>query len=290
MASVAEPVGAPRRSATPLFLGAVGLVAGLSSGFLGIGGGLIIVPALTLVIGYPIKRAVGASLGTIVLMSLVGALVEFVSKGANIYWSLAAVVTAGSLIGARLAARILPKLPERTLRVLFAASLLVASYRMLTCLGPTAGLGLLTFADGPYLGYLLALPIGLFGGLTSTLFGLGGGIVTVPGLTLLFGDVSFHAARATSLATIAPTSSFGAYQHRRLGTLDLDLVKRMSPMAALGAVLGVIGVNQIPPAPCRVVFALLLVAVALRLLVAMRERPVRPGPRPTLQPGTLTAR
>ena len=278
MKSILESVTTLSASATPLFLGSVGLVAGLCSGFLGIGGGLIIVPALTLLADYPIKRAVGASLGTIALVSVVGVVVEFVAKGTDIYWLLAIVVSAGSLVGARLAARMLAKLPDRTLRVLFAASLLVASSRMLACLRPTSALGFLTLADHAYLGYALAMPVGFLGGLTSTLFGLGGGIVTVPGLTLLFGDVSFHAARATSLLTIVPTSGFGAHQHSRLGTLDLGLVKQMLPMAVLGVVLGVIAANHIPPAPCRVVFAVLLIVVSVQLLVPARKRPAVAGP------------
>jgi uncharacterized protein len=282
MNSVGDSAMAPATSATPLFLGSLGFVAGVCSGFLGIGGGLVIVPALTLLVGYPIKRAVGASLGTIVLVSSIGVLVEFMIEGANIQWSLAIVVTAGSLVGARLASRILPKISERTLRILFAASLLIAAYRMLTCLQATSSLGLFTLAGHAYFGYALALPVGLLGGLTSTLFGLGGGIVTVPGLTLLFGDVSFHAARATSLLTIVPTSGFGAHQHSRLGNLDLGLVKQMLPMAILGSVLGVIAVNHIPAAPCRIVFVLLLIVVTVRLLVPARERARQP--RPTLQP------
>jgi uncharacterized protein len=281
MNSVGDSAMTPATSATPLFLGSLGFVAGVCSGLLGIGGGLVIVPALTLLVGYPIKRAVGASLGTIVLVSSIGGLAEFMI-GANIQWSLAIVVTAGSLVGARLASRILPKISERTLRILFAASLLIAAYRMLTCLQATSSLGLFTLADHAYFGYALALPVGLLGGLTSTLFGLGGGIVTVPGLTLLFGDVSFHAARATSLLTMVPTSGFGAHQHSRLGNLDLGLVKQMLPLAILGSVLGVIAVNHIPAAPCRIVFALLLIVVTVRLLVPARER--APQPRPTLPP------
>jgi uncharacterized membrane protein YfcA len=254
-----------------MFLATLGFIAGVSSGFLGIGGGLIIVPALTLMLGYPIKRAVGASLGTIVGVSLIGAATELLVKRSNIHWALAVIITAGSVVGARLAARLLVRLPEHTMRMLFAASLLIAAYRMLACLRPAAAAGLFTLANHPYAGYAVALPVGLLGGLTSTLFGLGGGIVTVPGLTLLFGDVSFHAARATSLVTMMPTSSFGARHHYRLGTLDLGLVKQMLPTAVLGALVGVFAVNHIAPGPCRAAFAVVLLAVAVRLLIPARR-------------------
>jgi len=269
-----------------MFLAILGFIAGVSSGFLGIGGGLIIVPALTLMLGYSIKRAVGASLGTIVGVSLIGATTELLVKRSNIHWALAVIITAGSVVGARLAARILVKLPENTMRMMFAASLLIAAYRMLACLRPTAALGLFTLANHPYAGYAVALPVGLLGGLTSTLFGLGGGIVTVPGLTLLFGDVSFHAARATSLVTMMPTSSFGARHHYRLGTLDLGLVKQMLPTAVLGALIGVFAVNHISPGPCRAVFAVVLLAVAVRLLIPARRESRREGTRRLLPTGS----
>lgn len=252
-----------------MFLASLGFIAGLSSGFLGIGGGLIIVPALTLMLGDSVKRAVGASLGTIVGVSLIGAATELLVKRSNIHWGLAVIITAGSLVGARLAARILVKIPEHTLRMLFAASLFIAAYRMLACLRPSAAVGLFTLTNHPYVGYAVALPVGVVGGLTSTLFGLGGGIVTVPGLTLLFRDVSFHAARATSLVTMMPTSTVGARHHSRLGTLD-RLVKLMLPTGVLGALIGVFAVNHIPSGPCRAAFAIVLLAVAVRLLMPAR--------------------
>ena len=208
--------------------------------------------------------------GTIVGVSLIGAATELLVKRSNIHWGLAVIITAGSLVGARLAARILVKIPEHTLRMLFAAALFIAAYRMLACLRPSAAVGLFTLTNHPYVGYAVALPVGVVGGLTSTLFGLGGGIVTVPGLTLLFRDVSFHAARATSLVTMMPTSTVGARHHSRLGTLDLGLVKLMLPTGVLGALIGVFAVNHISPGPCRAAFAIVLLAVAVRLLMPAR--------------------
>ena len=261
---------------SPVSLGAVGLVSGACSGFLGIGGGLIVVPALTLMAGYPIKSAVAASLATMAVVAAIGSVVELTMTGGSIHWSLAAIVVLGSLAGVRIAGWLLPKLPERTLRLAFAASLLVASGRMVWAAG--AGMGWLTVADESYVAEAFALPVGVIAGLTSTLFGLGGGIVTVPGLTMLFSDVSFHAARATSLVAIVPTAVSGAYQHRRLGTLDLGVVKGLLPMAIVGAIAGVVAVNHVPTGPCRLVFGALLVGVAFKLLA---QRPKSEGGKTT---------
>lgn len=264
----------------PMTLAALGLVAGLGSGFLGIGGGLILVPGLVLLFSCPIKRAVGVSLATIVVVSLVAVLVELALKGVNLYWTMALALTVGSFVGSTAGARLMPHLPERTLRVLFAVCLLLASYRMLTC-SHTGADGSLTAlgAGSPF----VALPIGVLGGLTSTLFGIGGGVVTVPCLSLFFRDIPFHAARATSLATILPTSTLGAYHHHRLGNVDLAMVRRLIPTALAGAIAGVALANFLPPGPCRTAFALFLVLVALRLLVIGRAAVPKAVPQPIPQ-------
>src|SRR5262245_60409110 len=83
----------------PLTLATLGLLAGLGSGFLGIGGGLILVPGLMLGFSYPIRRAVGASLATVVLVSLVAVIAEVVVKGTNIHWTMALALAAGSIGG-----------------------------------------------------------------------------------------------------------------------------------------------------------------------------------------------
>jgi uncharacterized protein len=252
-----------------LYLAPLGIGAGFLSGFLGIGGGLVIVPALMLGLGYPIKRAVGISLATIVPVSMVAVLTDLGVKRGNIHWTMALILTAGSLLGSVLGARLLRRLPDTPLRLLFGSALLIAAYRMMPSL-TVGGSGLMMLGEHPGVADALALPIGVLAGVSSTLFGLGGGIVTVPCLSVLFRDVSFHAARATSLVTIMPTSAFGALQHQQMGTVDFAVVRRLIPTAVFGAVLGVVSVNYIAAGPCRTVFAAFLVLTALRLLLGRR--------------------
>lgn len=278
---------------TSLFLAALGIGAGFCSGFLGIGGGLVIVPALMLGLGYPIKRAVGISLATIVPVSIIAVLTDLSVKRGNIQWTMALALTLGSLLGSLLGARLLRRLPDTPLRLLFASALLLAAYRMMPAFG-VSGSGLMLFGEHPGIGDTLALPIGALAGVSSTLFGLGGGIVTVPCMSLLFRDVAFHAARATSLVTIVPTSAFGALQHQRMGTVDLPVVRRLMPTAVIGAVLGVVSVNYVAAGACRTVFAVFLAVTAARLLRGQRpadapSAPVSTGPRTDHRPIVKTA-
>jgi len=99
----------------------IGLAAGLISGLLGIGGGLIMVPLLAGVLGMPLKRALGTSLAAIVVLVIPGALVHWALG--NIDWAIALVLVVGSVAGARLGARIALGTRERTLRLIVAGFL-----------------------------------------------------------------------------------------------------------------------------------------------------------------------
>lgn len=253
-----------------VLLAGLGLAAGFFSSFLGIGGGLVIVPFLMVVFHYPIKRAVGTSLGTIVLVSLVGVAAESAVKWTNIHWVMGIVLTLGSLVGSWLGGKVLVRVADLPLRVAYTGFLIFAAYRMFVSAQAHDGAGILTLANSPVAAAALAVGAGVLAGLSSVLFGIGGGIVMVPALSLLFREFPFHAARATSLVTIVPTSAYGAYQHRSMGTVDLSVVKRLIPTGLVGAVLGVISVNRLPARPCRLIFAAFLLVAAARLLTLPR--------------------
>src|SRR5262245_44933456 len=265
-------------------LAALGLVAGFSSSFLGIGGGLVIVPVLMIAWHYNLKKAVGTSLATIVLVSLVGVVTEALVKWSNIHWTMALVLTCGSLAGSWAGGRALPHLPETPLRIAYCLFLGFSAYRMFAAARAGEGTGALELSSAPVLGVAVALAAGAAAGLSSVLFGIGGGAVIVPALSLLFRDVPLHAARATSLVTIVPVSLFGAAQHRRLGNIERGAVRWLVPMGLLGAVAGVLVVNRLPARPCRIAFGVFLVAAAVRLLT-LRARP--PAPRPAPQEPAL---
>ena len=252
-------------------LAALGLAAGFASSFLGIGGGLVIVPVLMIAWGYSLKKAVGTSLATIVLVSLVGVTTEALVKWSNIHWSLALVLTVGSLAGSWVGGKALPYIPETPMRVAYSAFLGFSAYRMFAAARAGEGMGSLELASAPVAAAAVAIAAGALAGLSSVLFGIGGGVVMVPALSLLFRDIPFHAARATSLVTIVPVSLFGAVQHRRLDNVETRAVRWMVPAGLAGAVAGVLVVNRLPARPCRIAFGVFLIAAAVRLLTLRRE-------------------
>jgi uncharacterized membrane protein YfcA len=103
---------------------ALGAATGLYSGFLGLGGGFILVPMLTRLFGMPIKRAIGTSLAAIAILAIPGSITHYVLGHIDLVLALglALGVVPGVLVGARLTAAA----KERTLTVAFAGLLVFA--------------------------------------------------------------------------------------------------------------------------------------------------------------------
>jgi hypothetical protein len=114
--------------ASPIQIGAVGFAAGFVSGLLGIGGGIVMVPAFTTLFGVPLKRALGTSLLCMAAFVIPGTLAHW--QLGHIDWAIFLVVVLGVVPGARLGARIALGAREHALRVAVGAFLLVvaASY------------------------------------------------------------------------------------------------------------------------------------------------------------------
>jgi len=96
---------------------ATGALAGLIAGFLGIGGGIILVPMMVGLLGLEQHRAHGSSLAVILPIAIIGAIV-YALRG-DINWTLAAVIGSGSVIGVVAGAKLMMKVPANRLRQLF---------------------------------------------------------------------------------------------------------------------------------------------------------------------------
>lgn len=113
---VDQPVDADVRSSWVVLM-ALGVVAGFVAGVLGVGGGIILLPAFTSLLGLPVRKAVAASLVAVAIFS-VPALVTHAING-NIVWMLAIPLMVGVIPGARLGSRLTVGASERTVRLVF---------------------------------------------------------------------------------------------------------------------------------------------------------------------------
>ncbi len=114
-----------RLRSTPLTFAGIGLIAGLISGLLGIGGGIVMVPLMAGWLGMPLKRVLGTSLATIVVLVIPGTIVH--AALGHIDWAIFAVVVIGAVPGARIGANLALGTREHTLRLLVGSFMLIVA-------------------------------------------------------------------------------------------------------------------------------------------------------------------
>jgi uncharacterized protein len=108
----------------------IGLVAGIASGFFGIGGGLVMVPALVYFFHFTQHKAQGTSLAVLTLpVVILGALKYYNEKNVDVYMAL--FIAISFVLGAYLGASIVTKMPSLTLQRIFGLLLLFFSIRMI---------------------------------------------------------------------------------------------------------------------------------------------------------------
>lgn len=116
----------------------VGMFAGALSGLLGVGGGIIFVPALLLLVRLNIHEAIGVSLAVIVPTALAGVMTHY--RAGNVDLKLAVLVAAGGVLGGVLGASLAAHVPAETLKKIFGGFLIIVGVSML--LGWTTKLSL----------------------------------------------------------------------------------------------------------------------------------------------------
>ena len=123
---------------------------------------------------------------------------------------------------------------------------------------------------------LLAGAIGLVAGVLAGLFGVGGGILFVPTLTLVLGLTQIH-AEASSLLAILPTAVAGAWRQRRNGNVRWKPALIIGLSAIIGVEAGVQVAEALPEHALRRLFGVLMLAVAAQLAWRTLRKPPYPS-------------
>lgn len=115
--------------------------------------------------------------------------------------------------------------------------------------------------------FIVAGLIGLVSGVTSGLFGVGGGIIMVPAMLLLLSPPirDIKQAIGTSLIVIIPTAVVGSIKHFSQGNVEWRTALALVPLAIIGGYLGAWLTQHIPAENLKRAFGLFLVVVGLRL-------------------------
>jgi uncharacterized membrane protein YfcA len=241
----------------------LGVVAGFLGGLFGVGGGILIVPALVLFMHMDQRLAHGTSLAA-VLPIAVASLIGYTLED-KVDWPVGVLLAIGAVGGAVIGTHILHVLPQRVLGYVFAGFLLLTAVRLIADHSSAVGRSDLTVGRGA----LLVL-IGLITGILAGLLGVGGGIVMVPAMIVLFG-IPAVVAKGTSLAVIVPTAVMGTWRNRTKHNTDL----RIAAVVGMAGIVSAFAASQVSvglsETTSNVLFAVLLAAVAVRMLLQLRS-------------------
>ncbi len=115
---------------------------------------------------------------------------------------------------------------------------------------------------------LTAIPVGFFAGL----FGIGGGLITVPFLFYIFSSLEFdqsyimHLAVGTSFAIIVPTSIASVLTHQKFNAVDVDIVKSYGIHVIIGVIFGAIFAASLDTKSLILFFTTVIYLLAIYLL------------------------
>lgn len=233
----------------------VGIAGGVLSGLVGVGGGIIFVPALVYLAGWNIEEAVAASLGIIVFSSISGVIRSSYSND-PVDWKSAGLLSITGAPSALLGVAIHQAVSEEVVQVSFSILLLVLAL-------PTARGRKDVDGGGRTLPLPAVLAFGAAVGTLSGLLGVGGGVVMVPLLVLGLG-LETKRAVSTSLAVVILTGLVGVSGYLYTGFDELSTLPPLIVGAVFGALLGVRIRDWVPSNALRVGFAVLMLFIALR--------------------------
>lgn len=251
---------------------ALGASTGFAAGLLGIGGGMLMVPFMTMLLSrvgmpseYIVQVAIATSLTTIVFTSI-SSVRAHDARGA-VRWPIVRALVPGIALGAIAGAQVAGAIPGRLLAAVFGAFIGFSAVRMFA--GGTPG------ADRDLPGRAGMSTAGGLIGVVSALLGAGGGFITVP--FLVRRKVPIQAAVATSAACGLPIAVAGTLGYLwagwhlplpsgTVGYVYLPALAAISAASVLTAPWGARTAHALPTATLRRVFALLLLALAAYML------------------------
>lgn len=256
-----------------LLYGCTGLITGVLAGLMGVGGGLVIVPALTMIFtaqGFPHEylahTVLGTSLASIIFTSISSFRAHHKRGGVN--WRIVRDITLGILVGTFCGSWVAAQLSTNFLKIFFAIFLLLVAAQMFLDFKPKAS------RDMPgVVGTNLA---GLLIGLVSALVGIGGGSMSVP--FMIWCNVDTRNAIGTSAAIGFPIAIAGAAGYLinglkvtglpefSLGFIYLPALLGVALLSITTAPLGAKLAHTLPIPVLKKGFAALLVLMAVRML------------------------
>jgi uncharacterized protein len=257
-----------------LLLPLLGFLIAIVSSMAGVGGGIFFVPILTLGYGFLPVHAVGTSL-MVIIFGGISASLGFAWQKRIFYKTglmLAVTTVPGSIIGAILAT----ELPGELLGLVFGVFLVIVAVRLLMVSdvlrknrSQKQARKVVEHENDLFLDkkrLAVGVGLGFFGGVTSGLLGVGGGILLVPIMALVL-FMPMHAVVATSMFTMVFTSLSGVVQHWTLGNVNFEYALLLAVGALVGAQVGAWLCKRISGEKLGLIFAVLVLVVSVQMIL-----------------------
>ncbi len=253
----------------------VGFLTGVLSGLLGIGGGVIMVPALVFVYtghayggDYLMQLATGTSLAAMVITTLMTTWAN--QKHGTIRWRMLSSLIPGTVLGALLGVWVAKEIHTQVLQIFFAVFAILLGLKLL--IGKKEHTPKKATSLHPFIIFILGIGIGILSGL----LGVGGGILLIP--LLLWLGLSMKQASATSAGCAIMTAASGAIMaviagwhipglpEQSLGFVYWPVSLILGIASMFGAPLGVKLAHRLPVHVVKRVFGAVLWAIAVEMV------------------------
>ncbi|WP_226366791.1 sulfite exporter TauE/SafE family protein [Pseudonocardia sp. ICBG162] len=255
-------------------VGVIGLVGGVVGGLIGGGSGVLFVPALDRFTAMSRARIHGSSTIANIGVCVAGA-AAYALGGGTLDLRTGAGLIVGGTVGGWIGPKLLARASETLLRVLLVAVLVLTATKLLVdALGvPLLGGAVVpaSLVADPWFLYPTATVVGLVIGAWAGAMGLGGGLLAVPAMVLLFGT-DLHVAAGTSLLMFIPNSIVGTVVHLRQGTASGKWGTVLAVTAAPGTVAGAFLGLALDAVVLGLVFGTFATAMAVRETVGLVRR------------------
>jgi uncharacterized membrane protein YfcA len=251
---------------------ALGVAVGAFGTLIGAGGGFLLVPLLLILFRLPHTTAVGTSLALVFLNAASGTVAYLRQRRVDLSlgWKFALATVPGAIVGAFVSRA----LSTSTFSLVFGLVLLAIAAVLATgrTMAPSRRADLRRLVDlgGETHAYAVdawkGVAVSFVVGLMSSVLGIGGGIVHVPFLIVVL-SLPVHVATATSHFVLSISSFVGASTFYALGAVDLRVTLLMGAGILLGAQLGARASVRAGATTIRVVLAVALALVGLRMVL-----------------------
>ena len=249
----------------------LGLAAGVLSGMFGIGGGVVLVPGLSVIFGFELQEAMGTSLAVLVMPVTFFAVLAYY-RAHELQIGPAMLIMIGLFLGGLVGAQLALNLPDGLLQRVYAVFLLWVSWRFVEPRKLWAAqhnhlvLPVAKDEQPPQVAWHILLGVGLLAGIASGLFGIGGGIVIVPALVTILHFPQKQAVGTSLTALLPPVGSGAVLSYYNAGKIDLGVVAFIAVGLVCGGFVGARIALGLPSSTVKRMYGVFLLLVALRFM------------------------